>query len=164
MRFTDVRQVPAPADELWMTLHDREALQAAIPGCERLSPLGAGEYAAVLAARVGRFADTYRGTFTIDDTIPGSELMVSVSGRGRFGTLEVDLRVRLEESSQRDTTALRYDAQARVGGMVSHLGRAPLTVAGGHITGCFFRDLERAVRARSRAGHAVRSRQAVPTA
>jgi carbon monoxide dehydrogenase subunit G len=150
MRFTDVRHVAAPAEEVWTALHDREVLRIAIPGCEQLSPLSAGLYTATLAARVGRLADTYRGTFAIADTRPGSELVVSVDGRGRCGTLELDLRVRLEEGRSRGTTALAYDAHARVGGLVARLGRAPLTVAGGHITGCFFRDLERALRTHAR--------------
>ena len=67
MRFTDTRQVAAPAAEVWTALHDREVLHLAIPGCERLSPVGADRYAATLAARVGRLADTYRGSFSIDD-------------------------------------------------------------------------------------------------
>lgn len=150
MRFSDVRQVTAPVEEVWTALHDREVLSAAIPGCERLSPVGAGQYSATLAARVARLGDTYRGTFAIDDTCPGSELVVSVAGRGRCGTLELDLRVRLDEGFAPGTTALAYDARARVGGLVSRLGRATLTVAGGHITGCFFRDFEREVRRRRR--------------
>src|SRR4051812_15350551 len=116
MQFTDVRHVAASAEDVWTALHDREVLRAAIPGCERLSPVSAGRYAATLAARVGRLADTYRGSFVIEDTLPGSELVVSVSGRGRCGTLELDLRVRLEEGRSRGTTALAYDAHARVGG------------------------------------------------
>jgi carbon monoxide dehydrogenase subunit G len=146
MRFSDVRQVAASADDVWHALHDREVLSAAIPGCERLSPVGAGQYSAILAARVGRLADTYRGTFAIDDTCPGSELVVSVTGRGRCGTLDLDLRVRLDKGFAPGTTALSYDARARVGGLVARLGRATLTIAGGHITGCFFRDLDREVR------------------
>ena len=150
MRFTDVRHMTAEPEDVWEALHDREVLRAAIPGCELLKPLGAGEYAAILAARVGRLADTYRGSFSITDTVPGTALVVSVAGRGRCGTLEVDLRVRLDDGRRPGTTALVYDAHARVGGLVARLGRAPLTVAGGHITGCFFRDLERAMRVRSR--------------
>jgi uncharacterized protein len=150
MRFTDVRHVPATAAEVWTALHDSEVLRTAIPGCERLSPVGAGRYSAILAARVGRLADTYRGTFDIDDTTPGSELVVSVTSRGRCGSLDLDLRVRLDEGSRPGTTSLQYDAQAHVGGLVARLGRAPLTIAGGHITGCFFRELERALRVRSR--------------
>ena len=160
MRFHDVRQVSAPVSTVWTALHDREVLHAAIPGCERLNPVGAGRYSAILAARVGRLADTYRGSFAIDDTRPGSELVVSVAGRGRCGTLEVDLRVRLDEGLAPGTTTLVYDARARVGGLVARLGRAPLTVAGGHITGCFFRDLERALRAQSAVGRARASRYA----
>jgi carbon monoxide dehydrogenase subunit G len=152
MRFSDVRHVPATTAEVWTALHDTDVLRMAIPGCERLSPVSAGRYSAILAARVGRLADTYRGTFAIQDTRPGSELVVSVDGRGRCGTLEVDLRVRLDEGHEPGTTALVYDARTRVGGLVSRLGRAPLTLAGGHITGCFFRDLERAMRVRTRAG------------
>ncbi len=149
MRFADVRHVPVPAEQVWTALHDREVLRVAIPGCQRLSPVGAGRYAATLAARVGRLADTYSGSFAIDDIYPGSELMVSVDGRGRCGTLELDLRVRLDEGSAPGTTALVYDARARVSGLVARLGRAPLTIAGGHITGCFFRDFERALHART---------------
>jgi carbon monoxide dehydrogenase subunit G len=156
MRFTDVRQVAAPIEAVWTALHDHDVLRAAIPGCERLSPVGAGRYSATLAARVGRLADTYRGTFAIADTRPGSELVVAIAGRGRFGTLELDLRVRLDVGHSPGTTSLRYDARARVGGLVARLGTAPLTVAGGHIAGCFFRDLERSVRSRSRAGMAPR--------
>ena len=164
MRFTDVRHVPAPAVDVWTALHDSEVLRRAIPGCERLSPVGAGRYAATLAARVGRLADTYRGTFAIDDTEPGSELVVSVSSRGRCGTLDLDLRVRLDGGTEPGTTALVYDAHARVGGLVARLGRAPLTIAGGHITGSFFRDLERAMRVRSRSDQAATSRLAASPA
>lgn len=159
MRFSDVRQVAASTDEVWRALHDREVLHRAIPGCERLSPAGAGQYSASLAARVGLLADTYVGSFAIEDTHPGSELLVSVSGRGRCGTLELDLHVRLDDGLAPGTTTLAYDARARVGGLVSRLGRATLTVAGGHITAYFFRDLERVLRSRSRPVRTQRSRQ-----
>ena len=150
MRFTDVRHVPAPTQDLWEALHDIQVLRAAIPGCERLTPATPGQYSATLAARVGRLADTYRGTFSIEDVRPGQELVVSVAGRGRCGALELDLRVQLEEGPDPQTTALAYDAQARVSGLVARLGRAPLTVAGGHITARFFHDFERVLRTRSR--------------
>ena len=146
MRFTDVRQVPAPVGEVWQALHDADVLARVIPGCERLSPVAPGEYAATLAARVGCLADCYSGSFTITDDRPGSQLTVSVAGRGRCGSLAVELRVRLADGEAPATTSLAYDARARVGGLVARLGRAPLSVAGAHLTACFFRDLERAVR------------------
>jgi carbon monoxide dehydrogenase subunit G len=151
MRFVDVRQVQAPVADVWAALHDSEVLRRVLPGCERLHPLGHGEYAATLAARVGRLADTYRGTFAIDDRRAGTDLLVTVTGRGRCGRLEVDLDVRLREGPAPHLTLLAYDAQARVGGLVARLGQVPLSLAGGHITASFFRELDRAVAARHRA-------------
>jgi len=150
MRFSGVRQVAAPAELVWAALHDHETLRAAIPGCERLSPVGPQQYAATLAARVGPVADTYRGAFHIEDLRPGGELHVHVEGRGRCGQLQVDLRVVLEDRG-RARTELRYDAHAGVKGLVARLGNATLTIAGGHLTGCFFRDLDRALRTRASA-------------
>ena len=144
MRFTDVRRVAAPIDHVWTALHDPTVLQRVIPGCRELAAIGADRYAATLAASVGCLADTYRGTFSIEDHHEGAELTVRVDGKGRCGRLEVELHVRLTDGDV-GTTALAYDAHATVGGFVARLGRAPLTVAAGHITGCFFRDLDRAV-------------------
>ena len=56
------------------------------------------------------------------------------------------MRVSLTEGRQPDVTRLAYDADASVGGFVSRLGQATLTVAGGHFTSCFFRDLDRSLR------------------
>jgi len=146
MRFNGVRQVQAPIDRVWAALHDREVLRVAIPGCERLSPVGHQRYAATLAARVGPVADTYKGDFAIEDLGDGGGLRVLVEGRGRCGRLNLDLRVELEDGQYCGTTSLRYEAHAGVSGLVARLGNATLTVAGGHLTGCFFRDLDRALR------------------
>ena len=106
MRFTDVRHVPAPAEDVWKALHDREVLRMAIPGCERLSPVSAGRYAATLAARVGRLADTYRGTFAIEDTTPGSELVPCVSSKGRCAPWTSTCASGSTRARTRGTTAL----------------------------------------------------------
>jgi len=145
MRFTGERQLQRPVEHVWAALHDSRLLRATIPGCQSLVPLEAGRYAATLAARVGPVADTYRGAFSIEDLRPGSELRVRVEGRGRCGRLEIDLHVTLAERCSSVTT-LRYDAHATVAGFVARLGTPALTVAGAHLTGCFFRDLDRSLR------------------
>jgi carbon monoxide dehydrogenase subunit G len=147
MRFSGERQVMAPAAEVWAALHDREMLRSTIPGCEDMVPLDSGRYAATLQARVGPVTDTYRGDFSIEDLRPGSELRVRVGASGRCGRLEVHLLVTLMNGRGPGTTALSYEADATVGGFVSRLGQATLTVAGGHFTSCFFRALDRSLRA-----------------
>lgn len=147
MRFTGERQLPTPVEQVWEALHDPEVLRDAIPGAEALAPVRPGAYVATLAARVGPVADTYQGTFTIEDVRDGAELVVRIEGRGRFGRLAIDLHVGLVET-RNGAAVLRYDARATVGGLVARLGNATLTVAGGHLTGTFFRDLERSLRRR----------------
>lgn len=146
MRFSGERQAPAPVTQVWGALHDRQTLLAVIPGCEEMVPRGAGRYDATLRARVGPVGDTYRGSFTIEDLRPGAELRVQVEAGGRCGRLLVDLRVALAQAEGPDITALRYVADATVGGFVARLGAATLTVAGGHFTGCFFDGLDRVLR------------------
>ncbi|MET0838863.1 MAG: carbon monoxide dehydrogenase subunit G [Marmoricola sp.] len=151
MRFTGERDLATPVEQVWEALHDREVLRRAIPGCEDLVPLGAGRFAATLAVRVGPVADVYRGTFTIDDLRDSEALVVRIEGRGRFGRLEVDLQVGLVESSA-GGSSLRYDAHATVGGFVARVGSSTMSVVGGHLTGVFFRDLDRSLRQRVRSG------------
>jgi len=163
MRFSGERQVGAPVAQVWTALHDSEVLRSTIPGCEELVPLDADRYAATLAARVGPVRDTYRGTFSSLDVHPGSEILVRVAGSGRCGRLDVDLRVTLTTGTRAGTTALRYDAEAAVTGFVAHLGAAALTVAGSHFTSCFFRDLDRSLRASTpRVGVPVAAYAATP--
>ena len=146
MRFEGEREVGAPATRVWAMLHDGEVLRSVVPGCTEMRPLGPGSYAATLQARVGPVADSYRGTFTIEDVRPGAELRVRVDARGRCGRLELTLVVVLAGATTPGTTALRSRAEARVRGLVSRLGAPTLTLVGGHFTCGFFDDLERAVR------------------
>jgi carbon monoxide dehydrogenase subunit G len=144
MRFTGERNVAAPTDEVWSALHDPDVLRRAIPGCRALAPVGPGDYSATLGVQVGPLSDTYRGLFSIDGHLPTSTIRVHVEARGRAGRLELDLRVDLSPVESR-ATYLHYDATAGVRGLVARLGSATLSVAGAHLTGCFFRDLDRAL-------------------
>lgn len=146
MRFEGEREVGAPVMRVWAMLHDGQVLSSVIPGCTEMRPVGVGSYAATLQARVGPVADSYRGTFRIEDLRPGSELRVRVDARGRCGRLELTLVVVLAEGTRSGTTALRYRADAQVRGLVSRLGTPTLTLVGGHFTCGFFDDLEQAVR------------------
>lgn len=146
MRFEGEHEVGAPVAHVWTALHDSAVLRAVIPGCTEMTPTGTGVYAATLQARVGPVADRYRGTFTIDDLRPGSDLCVRVDARGRYGRLELCLGVALADALWPDRTVLRYAADAWVDGLASRLGTATLRVVGGHFTTGFFHDLDRTVR------------------
>ncbi len=124
MRYTDVRHVAGQPEDVWQALHDSEVLRAGFPGCERLIPLGIGEYAAILATR----EDICRGLLTVADRSPGAELTVMLAVRGRCSIFEVELDVRLHDGPAPGTTSLAYDARVHSGGA-------------GSTVGPFFRDL-----------------------
>ena len=142
MRFDGKRQVQMGRDEVWTALHDPEVLRGLVTGCESMTPVRRGTYAATMVARVGPMSDTYKGTFTIEDPRDGEELNVVVAARGRCGKLDLVLRVHLADGPH-GTTLLTYVADARVGGLVSRVSGAALRVFGNHFTGCFFRGLDR---------------------
>jgi carbon monoxide dehydrogenase subunit G len=141
MRFTDVRRVAARRAEVWDALHDRDALAESIPGCERLIPLGDGEYVAIMAVR----SHTFRCLLTVADTSLGSELTVTLDGRGRSGTLEAAVEVKLDDGPMPDMTSLAYDARVHFGVRSSSPARSPLAVAGQAVSR-FFRHLDGAVK------------------
>lgn len=143
MRFCGERQVAASPGDVWAALHDAGVLRAVLPGCTQLVPATGGTYAATMAARVGPFADTYRGTFSVADDQAGHRLRVRMRARGRLGRVQVDLAVALTEGDRAGTTTVGYTADACVTGVVARLGPGALTPAGNHLTHGFFRHLER---------------------
>ena len=142
MRFDGKREVQVPRSVVWAALHDPEVLRELVTGCESMTPLREGTYAATMVARVGPLNDTYRGTFRISDGRVGEELRVGVDARGRCGKLSLELRVRLADGPA-GSTSVEYVADARVGGLVSRVSGAALRVFGNHFTGSFFRGLDR---------------------
>lgn len=147
MRFDGKRQVSADRDALWQSLHDPRVLREIVTGCESMTPLGDGTYAATMVARLGPMTDTYRGTFTIVDLRDGEALRVRVGARGRCGRLDLELGVTLADGARPGTTVLSYVAEAEVGGLVARISGAAMRVFGDQVTGCFFRGLEGAVSA-----------------
>src|ERR1700712_3152704 len=119
MHYTEVRQVAARREDVWLALHDSEGLRASIPGCEQLIRLGDDEYAAVLATR----EDTCRGLLTVADVSPGSDLTLTLAGRGQCSTLEVRLDIRLRAGRVPGTTSLVHGARVHFGGPASALAR-----------------------------------------
>src|SRR4051794_27658798 len=135
MRFTDVRHVAGQPADVWQALHDREVLRAGVPG--RLIELGDDEYVAILADH----AETYRGLLCVVDRAPGSDLTVQLAGRGRCGTLEVALDMRLRDGGVPGTTALLCDVRVHVDGVVAVPGQASPT-AEEVVASRFFADLD----------------------
>lgn len=129
--------VNAPVEVVWDALLDPQVLVQTIPGCEVLEATGENAYAMTVSAGVAAIRGTYAGTCTLSDLVPGTSLVMRAEGAGSPGTIAADVAVRFTDTGE-GTTAIAYDADAIVGGMIGGVGQRMLTAVGKRMAGEFF--------------------------
>lgn len=137
MKLSGSAQFAAPPEKVWDALLSPDVLSRTIPGCERLEPTGENTYDLTVTAGVASIKGTYKGTVTLTDLQPHSELTMRVEGAGSAGTIGVTVLVRFQPGAE-DTTEMSYDADAVVGGMIGGVGQRMLTSVSKRLAGEFF--------------------------
>jgi len=127
----------APADRVWAALNDPAVLARTLPGCSALEPNGPDRYRMTVTAGVASIRGVYSGEVALHDQQPPGSFRLRASGAGAPGTVRADVLVRLEDGPD-GTTALSYDADAVVGGMVGGVGQRMLTAVAKKTAGEFF--------------------------
>jgi hypothetical protein len=131
----------APADRVWAALNDPAVLARTIPGCSALEPNGPDRYRMTVTAGVASIKGVYSGEVALHDQQPPGSFRLRASGAGAPGTVRADVLVRLEDAAD-GTTALTYDADAVVGGMVGGVGQRMLTGVAKKTAGEFFKAVD----------------------
>ncbi len=126
MRIAGEALLQAPVEQVWQALLDPAVLVRTIPGCERLEATGENRYDMTVTAGVAAIRGTYAGTCELRDLHPHASLVMAVQGSGAPGTLAADVTVRFEEREGGAATAVSYDADAVVGGMLGGVGQRML--------------------------------------
>lgn len=121
MELSDEIVIDAPIDRVYAALNDPDVLQKCIPGCEELIKHSDTELEAKVVLKVGPVKARFGGDVVLDTT--GAPEAFSLTGQGNGGTAghakggaEVTL------TAEGDTTILRYDAKAEIGGKLAQLG------------------------------------------
>ena len=143
MRFVGEAVLHAPVERVWEALLDPAVLVRTIPGCERLEETGENRYAMTVTAGVAAVRGTYAGTCELRDLHPHESLVMAVQGAGSPGTISADVAVRFEE--REDGTAVSYDADAVVGGMLGGVGQRMLGSVSRRMAGEFFSAVDDAL-------------------
>jgi carbon monoxide dehydrogenase subunit G len=146
MRITGSNVVEAPLDRVWEALLDPAVLVATIPGCERLVATGDHAYDMTVTAGVAAIKGTYTGTCSLSDLHERQSLTMRLSGAGAPGTVDATVAVSFAEAEP-GSTAISYDADATVGGMVGGVGQRMLTSVSRRMAGEFFANVGRAITA-----------------
>ena len=137
MRIAGTATLHAPVETVYQTLRDPRVLVRTIPGCERLEELGEDAYAMTVTAGVASVRGSYAGDVRLTDHRAPHGFVLRASGSGTPGTVTADVVVELSPG-QDGTTALTYNADAIVGGMLGGVGQRLLTTVAKRTAGEFF--------------------------
>jgi carbon monoxide dehydrogenase subunit G len=144
MRISGTNTVAAPVDQVWDALLDPSVLVRTIPGCERLEETGEHAYAMTVTAGVAAIKGTYDGSCALSDLDQPASLTMKVQGAGAPGTIGATVQVAFADNGD-GTTALSYDADAVVGGMIGGVGQRMLTSVSKRMAAEFFGNVEKAI-------------------
>jgi YD repeat-containing protein len=111
----------APQTVVWHALLDPTVLASVLPGCERLELVGDHVYEGQLQIKIGPVQGSFLGKVTLQDLQPESSYSMIVDGSGAPGFVKATARLTLAPDGQ--TTRLRYDADAQVGGKIASVGQ-----------------------------------------
>ena len=121
MELTDEIRIAAPRDAVYRALNDPEVLRECIPGCEELIKHSDTELEAKVVLKVGPVKARFNGDVVLDQS--GAPDHFSLTGQGNGGAAghaKGGADVTLTEVG--DTTVLRYEAKAEIGGKLAQLG------------------------------------------
>ena len=141
MKVTGTSTLAADRATVYAALNDPAVLVRTIPGCQRLEALGDDAYAMTVAAGVGSIKGVYDGQVRLADHEEPGSFTLHAQGAGAAGTIGAEVAVTLAETPG-GGTALTYDADATVGGMIGGVGQRMLTGVSKRMADEFFANVE----------------------
>jgi hypothetical protein len=124
MKLEGSYDIPAPRERVWSAFLDPGQLKQAIPGCEKLEPLGNDEYKATMKIGVGAVKGTFEGKVRLMDKNPPNSYRMAVEGSGAPGFVRGETIITLAEAGTE--TKVSYTADMQVGGLIAGVGQRML--------------------------------------
>ena len=145
MELADEITINASKDKVYVALNDPEVLQQCIPGCEELIKHSDTELEAKVVLKVGPVKARFGGNVTLDTE--GAPDAFSLSGQGSGGAAghaKGGADVTLTADGP-DTTILRYEAKAEIGGKLAQLGSRLIQSTAKKLAAKFFKSFAEVV-------------------
>jgi len=147
MKIEGSHDVPAPRQKVWEAFLDPEQLRQAIPGCEKLEPLGNEEFRATMKVGIGPVKGTFEGKVKITDKQPPNAYRMAVEGTGGPGFVRGDTTITLSDIA--GGTRVSYSADVQIGGMIAGVGQRMLGGASKMLADQFFNKMGERLQAAS---------------
>jgi carbon monoxide dehydrogenase subunit G len=161
MRIEGEHAFSTPRERVWEALNDPRTLARALPGAQRLDPVGADEYALTVSAGVGAVRGTYEGTFALADKRAGEGCVVRASVSGGPGSVATEAHMTLRDADG-GGAVMSYEAEATVTGALAGVGQRLVAAAARRSTRDFLEALEREIAAPAAEPEAARAPAAPP--
>lgn len=141
-------QIAAPIQKVWEALNDPEVLKECIPGCQNLEMNSPTDMTASVVLKIGPIKATFAGEVTLKNLNPPHSYTIAGEGKGGIaGFAKGGADVTLTEDGP-DTTVLKYEAKADVGGKIAQLGSRLITSTSKKLAGQFFSSFNEKVSAK----------------
>ena len=151
MKVSGTSTLAADRGTVWRALNDPAILVRTIPGCQRLESVAEDAYAMTVSAGVGSIKGVYDGQVSLTDQQEPGSFRMHAQGSGAPGTIGAEVQVTLQDLPD-GGTALTYNAEATVGGMIGGVGQRMLTGVSKKMAAEFFRNVDAALAAPAVAG------------
>lgn len=162
MELSNQQTLPVSQAQAWEALNDTSLLQAAIPGCESITPTGDNQLEVLVTAAVGPVKAKFKGRLQLRDLNPPHSYTLQFDGQGgAAGHGKGTAQIRLEPSGP-NQTVLHYTAKASVGGKLAQVGSRLVDMAAQKMAGDFFERFQAALIERYGAAQAAQVPTAVP--
>lgn len=131
-------------ESLWSALHNTDILQKVIPGCESMTSLAGDEYEVKLKLGIAAVKGEYVGKVRIEDVEENHHYILYANGSGAPGHIDMKMDCKLVNTDA--GTALEWECNADVGGMIASVGSRVLGGIAKYLAGNFFKDLEKQIK------------------
>ncbi len=164
MQLNSQETLPVSLEQAWEALNDISLLQAAIPGCESITPSGDNQFDVAVMAAVGPVKARFKGKLQLENLQPPNSYTLRFEGQGGaagHGKGSADISLQAQGPAQ---TLLLYSAQASVGGKIAQIGSRLVDMAAQKMAGEFFASFNTALQERYGVQPAVSEGAAAPAA
>jgi len=139
MELSDEIVINAPIERVYAALNDPEILRQCIPGCEELIKHSDTELEAKVVLKIGPVKASFSGDVQLDTT--GAPNAISLTGQGNGGAAgHAKGGADVTLTPDGDTTILRYDAKASIGGKLAQLGSRLIQSTAKKLAAKFFKS------------------------
>lgn len=137
--------VDASQEQVWNALNDPEVLKKATPGCKVLNEVEPDSYKAEVAIGIAAVRGEYEAEIKILDKSAPNTYRLIMKADSKMGFIEGNAVVELDHKNSK--TTIKYDGEAKVGGMIAGVGQRILSGIAKMIVKDFFKKIAKETKA-----------------